>query len=59
MAKKALRCYLKNLSCEVIYPPKEVDEHTKRLSETLGYKTVKVKSKGISTSKQVTRRVVG
>ena len=51
-----------NLAVELIYPPKKVDQRTKEISETLGYKTVKVKSdsvnkgdkfsKGQSTSQQ-------
>lgn len=33
----------KNCAVQLIYPPKEVDEQTKRISETLGNKTVKRK----------------
>ncbi|APX10124.1 MULTISPECIES: type IV secretory system conjugative DNA transfer family protein [Vibrio harveyi group] len=37
-----------NLAVELIYPPKKVTEHTKQLSETIGYKTVKHKSRSRS-----------
>lgn len=35
---------IENCAVQVIYPPKESDEHTQGISETLGYKTVKGKS---------------
>lgn len=40
----------KNCAVQLIYPPKTVDEQTKQISETLGYKTVKSKSKSYSYS---------
>lgn len=40
----------KNCMVQLIYPPKEVDAHTKQISETLGYKTVKSKSSSYSYS---------
>lgn len=53
---------LKNLAARVVFPPKEVDDSVKRLSDTLGTKTVKVKSdsrskgKGISTSANTSKQ---
>ena len=40
-----------NLAARIIFPPKEVDESVKRLSDTLGTKTVKIKNKSISRGK--------
>ena len=34
-----------NLAVTVVFPPKNVDAATKALSETLGYKTIKIKNK--------------
>lgn len=39
-----------NLAVELIYPPKKVTQHTKNLSETFGYKTVKKTSRSRSHS---------
>ncbi|WP_299496374.1 type IV secretory system conjugative DNA transfer family protein [uncultured Shewanella sp.] len=49
--KEGARNILSNLGARVIFPPKEVDDSVKRLSETLGTKTVKVKNKSISRGK--------
>ncbi|EGU31287.1 conjugal transfer protein TraK [Vibrio ichthyoenteri ATCC 700023] len=40
-----------NMAVKQIYPPKEVNELAKSLSETLGYKTVKVKSRSRAKGK--------
>lgn len=40
----------KNCMVQLVYPPKTVDEQTNQISETLGYKTVKSKSKSYSYS---------
>lgn len=40
-----------NLAVSLIYPPKKVDLTTKSVSETLGYKTVKVKNKSRNRGK--------
>lgn len=40
----------KNCAVQLIYPPKTVDEQTKQISETLGYKTVKKKERSRSSS---------
>lgn len=40
----------KNCMVQLVYPPKTVDEQTKQISETLGYKTVKSKSTSYSYS---------
>lgn len=41
----------KNHAVKVVYPPKEVDENVKRLSDTLGTKTVKKRKTSRSTGK--------
>jgi type IV secretion system protein VirD4 len=43
-----------NCAVQVIFPPKEVNEQAKRVSETLGYKTVKSKSKTRTLGKTLT-----
>ncbi|WP_242452979.1 type IV secretory system conjugative DNA transfer family protein [Photobacterium damselae] len=40
-----------NFAIESIYPPKRVDENVNRISETLGYKTVKTKTKSRTKGK--------
>ncbi|MDG2957053.1 type IV secretory system conjugative DNA transfer family protein [Bisgaard Taxon 10/6] len=40
----------KNCAVQLIYPPKEVDEQTNRISETLGYKTVRRKENSYTYS---------
>lgn len=40
----------KNCMIRLIYPPKEVDENTKEISETLGYKTIKTQERSRTTS---------
>ncbi|EPN0316298.1 type IV secretory system conjugative DNA transfer family protein [Vibrio vulnificus] len=48
--KEGAKVLKDNLAVEIVYPPKKVTEHTKQLSETLGYKTVKHKSRSRSRS---------
>ncbi|WP_109426995.1 type IV secretory system conjugative DNA transfer family protein [Aggregatibacter kilianii] len=48
----------KNCMIRVIYPPKEVDENTKEISETLGYKTVKKKEESRTYSDGKTSKTV-
>lgn len=43
---------LSNLACEIIYPPKVVNKRVKEISDTLGTKTVKVKSDSVSQGKK-------
>ncbi|WP_394213483.1 type IV secretory system conjugative DNA transfer family protein [Enterovibrio calviensis] len=43
--KEGADIIMKNMAIRVIYPPKEVDQDTKKVSETLGYKTVKSTSR--------------
>lgn len=40
-----------NCAVQLIYPPKEVNDEAKRVSETIGYKTVKAKSKSRTRGK--------
>lgn len=40
----------KNCTIRLVYPPKDVDETTREISETLGYKTVKTKETSYSYS---------
>ncbi len=49
--KEGAKNILSNLAARVVFPPKEVDESVKRLSDTLGTKTVKVKNKSVSRGK--------
>lgn len=42
---------LKNCAVELFYPPKEVDESVKKMSETLGYYDMKVVSTSVSKGK--------
>jgi len=44
-----------NFATEIIYPPKEVNDRVKKISETLGTKTVKVESRSISRGKHHSR----
>lgn len=52
---------LKNCAVELFYPPKEVDESVKKMSETLGYFDMKIKStsqsKGKSSSKSTSESI--
>ena len=54
--KEGSKVLLDNLAVKIIYPPKEVDQHVKNLSETLGYKTVKHKSNSRTNSINSTSR---
>lgn len=40
----------KNMGLSIIFPPKEIDDSVRELSETLGYKTVKTPTTSITTS---------
>lgn len=51
--KEGAENILKNLAVKIIFPPKEVDDSVKRLSETLGTKTVKVKSQSRTKGKNL------
>ena len=51
--KHGTKDILDNCAVKVIYPPKEVDEHTKSYSETLGYKTVKATAKSKTRGKNM------
>lgn len=42
---------LKNCAVELVFPPKDVDEATKSLSETIGYYDLKVKNRSRSSGK--------
>ena len=44
-----------NLAAELIYPPKEVNDRVKKISESLGTKTVKVEGESISRGKHMSR----
>ena len=46
---------LKNCAVELFYPPKEVDESVKKMSETLGYKDMKVISTSVSKGKSASK----
>ncbi|WP_336432734.1 type IV secretory system conjugative DNA transfer family protein [Providencia rettgeri] len=52
---------LKNCAVELFYPPKEVDDSVKKMSETLGYFDMKIKStsqsKGKSSSKSTSESI--
>lgn len=52
--KEGAKTIIDNCGCQIIYPPKEVNQEVKDLSETIGYKTVKSKSKSRSTGKSTT-----
>lgn len=47
----------KNHAVKVVYPPKEVDDNVKRLSDTLGTKTVKKRKTSRSTGKGSSRTI--
>ncbi|WP_087019138.1 type IV secretory system conjugative DNA transfer family protein [Thaumasiovibrio subtropicus] len=53
--KEGAKALLDNLAVRVIYPPKEVTEQVKRISETLGYKTVKERTVSRTSGKGSTR----
>ncbi|WP_281546227.1 type IV secretory system conjugative DNA transfer family protein [Grimontia sp. SpTr1] len=53
--RESSRNILKNHAIRVVYPPKEVDDNVRRLSETLGTKTVKKRRISRSTGKSSSR----
>lgn len=53
--KDGAKNILMNLAVKVIFPPKEVDDSVKRLSETLGTKTVRVASHSNSQGKTTSK----
>ncbi|MDE9544141.1 type IV secretory system conjugative DNA transfer family protein [Xenorhabdus bovienii] len=46
---------LKNCAVELFYPPKEVDDSVKKMSETLGYYDMKVTSTSVSKGKSASK----
>ncbi|OEF63575.1 conjugal transfer protein TraK [Vibrio cyclitrophicus 1F175] len=46
---------ISNLVSEVIYPPKKVTQRVKEISESLGYKTVKVKSNSVNKGQKLSK----
>lgn len=48
---------ISNLVAEIIYPPKKVSPRVKEISESLGYKTVKVQSNSVNKGDKLTKGV--
>lgn len=48
---------LKNCAVEIVFPPRDVDETIKELSETIGYYDLNLKNKSRSSGKQSSRSV--
>ncbi|WP_258086626.1 type IV secretory system conjugative DNA transfer family protein [Xenorhabdus bovienii] len=46
---------LKNCAVELFYPPKEVDDSVKKMSETLGYYDMKITSTSVSKGKSTSK----
>ncbi|MFI3256050.1 MAG: type IV secretory system conjugative DNA transfer family protein [Psittacicella sp.] len=59
--KDGCETLLSNTAMRVVYPPKKVDEDAEEISKTLGNKTFKIKTKGLSrgqgTSKSINEQV--
>lgn len=53
--KTGAKTIVDNCAVQIIYPPKEADEEAKRVSETIGYKTVKSRSRSRTHGEKMSR----